>query len=809
LFRVAIRYLNKKQTMKLKILILLALSGIFAESAAQSGKIKGRVYDASSNEPLPFSNLVIYGTQTGSTSDLDGEFSFTGVEPGFIKLKVSSVGYQTKVTEEIMVTNNKTAFIDIAMEKASIDLDEVTIKASPFKRSEESPTSLRTLGVGEIEKTPGANRDISRVIQALPGVASSVAFRNDVIVRGGGPNENSFFLDGVEIPTLNHFSTQGASGGPVGIVNADFIREVDFYSGAFPASKGRALSSVLDFRMKEGNRESINLKGTVGASDLALTLDGPLSEKTTIIASARRSYLQFLFKIIGLPFLPTYNDFQFKTKTRIDNKNELIFLGIGAIDQFEINTELDNPTDDQRYLINNLPVNEQWSYTIGGVYKHYKEEGFDQLIISRNTLNNSAYKYQNNDESDEENLLFDLQSVETENKVRYEHKGRLDGFKYTYGAGLENSLYTSSLYNETLINNQILLLEYDDEITLNSWSVFGQISKGFFGERLTLSLGLRGDASDYSDEMSNLLEQLSPRFSTSYGISEKVFLNFNTGIYYQRPSYTTLGYRDQNNMLVNKQNNITYIRANHYVTGLEWNPNENARVTGEVFYKQYRNYPFSVEDSVAISSKGANFGVFGDEEVTSEGTGRAYGFELYSRLPSVGDYNFILSYTFVRSEFEDLQGDYVPTAWDNKHIVNLTARRSFENNWDVGMKWRYVGGGPYTPYDLEKSQQRRLWDLQNEPYLDYDRFNSLRLNAFHQLDIRIDKTYFFDKWMLGFYLDIQNAYNFTAQNQDRLTNLDSDGNPNVDPQTPEEYDLRRIEQESGTVLPSIGIKVEF
>ncbi|MDZ7775591.1 MAG: TonB-dependent receptor plug domain-containing protein [Bacteroidales bacterium] len=178
-----------------------------------------------------------------------------------MKLKVSSVGYQTKVTEEIMVTNNKTAFIDIAMEKASIDLDEVTIKASPFKRSEESPTSLRTLGIGEIEKTPGANRDISRVIQALPGVASSVAFRNDVIVRGGGPNENSFFLDGVEIPTLNHFSTQGASGGPVGIVNADFIREVDFYSGAFPHPKGRALSSVLDFRMKEGNRNILTLKG--------------------------------------------------------------------------------------------------------------------------------------------------------------------------------------------------------------------------------------------------------------------------------------------------------------------------------------------------------------------------------------------------------------------------------------------------------------------------------------------------------------------------------------------------------------------
>lgn len=795
--------------MKFRFIFSLILSGLLFTAQGQTGKVKGRVYDADNNEPLPFSNLVIFGTQTGSTTDLDGNFTFTGIEPGFIKIKVSSVGYKPKVTEEIIVRNNETTFLDIPMEKTSIDLEEVTIKASPFKRTQESPLSLRSLGVGEIEKTPGANRDISRVIQSLPGVSSSVSFRNDVIVRGGGPNENSFYLDGVEIPTLNHFSTQGASGGPVGIVNADFIREVDFYSGAFPASRGGALSSVLDFKMKEGNPESMSYKTTVGASDLAFTADGPLSDKTTIIASVRRSYLQFLFDFIGLPFLPTYNDFQFKTRTRIDKKNELIFLGIGALDQFEINTGLDNPTDEQRYTINNLPVNEQWSYTIGGVYRHFGKNGFDRIVISRNTLNNSAYKYQNNDESSEENLLFNLESVETENKFRYEHTGRFEGFKYTYGAGFENAMFQNKFYNKAFIDGQIVELDNDDEITLNSWEVFGQLSRGFFSDRLTLSLGVRTDANDYSDDMSNLLDQFSPRFSVSYGLNEKVYLNLNTGIYYQRPAYTTLGYRDQNGTLVNKQNDITYIQSNHYVTGLEWRPSENAKVTGELFYKQYNNYPFSVQDSVSIGSKSADFGVFGDEEVTSTGKGRAYGFELYTRLPSIKDYNVILSYTFVRSEFEDIEGDYVPSAWDNRHILNLTARRSFKNNWDVGIKWRYVGGAPYTPYDVEKSRQIELWNLQNEPYLNYNRFNELRLGAFHQLDIRVDKSFYFDKWTLGLYLDIQNAYNFEADSQDILTNLDENGNPNIDPQNPDEYDLRRIEQESGTILPTIGIIVEF
>jgi len=320
---------------------------------------------------------------------------------------------------------------------------------------------------------------------------------------------------------------------------------------------------------------------------------------------------------------------------------------------------------------------------------------------------------------------------------------------------------------------------------------------------------MRADASDYSDDMNNLLDQFAPRFSLSYGLTEKLFFNFSTGRYYQRPPYTTMGYRNQNGELVNKQNDLTYIQSDHIVGGLEFFPNEEAKITGELFYKNYSDYPFSVNDSVSISSKSAGFGVFGDEEVTSTGEGRAYGFELYARLPSIKKYNVILSYTYVRSEFKDFKGDYVPTSWDNRNIINLTARKQFKNNWEAGIKWRYVGGSPYTPYDVEKSEQRRFWDIQNEAYLDYDRFNERRLGAFHQLDIRVDKSFYFDKWVLGLYLDIQNAYNFQAEQQDILTNLNENGNPNIDPQNPNEYDLRRIDQETGTILPTIGVKVEF
>jgi hypothetical protein len=469
-----------------------------------------------------------------------------------------------------------------------------------------------------------------------------------VIVRGGGASENRFYLDDVEIPNLNHFATQGASGGPVGIINVDFIREVDFYSGAFPANRGNALSSVIEFNQIDGNKERIRFKGAVGASDLALTLDGPIGERTTFISSVRRSYLQFLFSVIGLPFLPTYNDFQFKIKTRLDEKNEISLIGIGALDQFALNKDADE-TEEQRYILGFLPVNEQWTYTVGFVYKHFRDNGFDTWVVSRNHLNNGAYKYQNNIEVDSLQVL-DYDSDEIENKFRFEQDFRFpNGLRLNYGANLEYASYFNSTFRRNFINGEPTADDYRSELDLFKWGVFGQVTRNFLKDRLTLSLGLRMDANDYSSEMSNMLEQLSPRFSFSYLLFQDFFLNFNTGRYYQAPPYTSLGYRDPDGTLVNRENGIRYISVDHIVAGVEWLPNETSRLTLEGFFKYYRDYPYSVKDSISISSKGADFGTFGDEEVRSIAEGRAYGAELLYRDRDFFGSNLTISYTLVRS----------------------------------------------------------------------------------------------------------------------------------------------------------------
>lgn len=783
----------------------------FAMSFGQSGIVKGRVLNASSNQPVAFANVVISGTNTFTLSDTAGNFEIRGINPGYYRLSALSVGFESTLTEEFHITNAKVTFVNITMQEKPTELDQVVVKATAFKRADESPVSLKSIGIAEIERSPGANRDISKVIQALPGVASGLSYRNDLIVRGGGPSENRFLVDGIEIPNLNHFGTQGASGGSVGIINSDFLREADLFTGAFPANRGNVLSSVLEMKLIDGNPDKMVYRAALGASEIAASASGPLGEKTTVLLSARRSYLQLLFNVLGLPFLPTFNDYTLKVKTRFDLKNELTLLSIGSLDNSMLNTNLDNPTEEQQYILSYLPSYDQWAYAIGAVYRHYRDRSYDTWVLSRNMLHNESRKYENNNEDG--NLTLNYVSREIENKFLYENNARLGDYKIISGGGIEFAKYTNNTFQRVFIpqaTDTLTSLDYDSYLDFFKYNAFAQVSRGFLSDKLTLSAGIRADGATYSGETSNPLLQLSPRASASYGLTDKISLNANIGRYFQLPSYTTLGYRDAAGALVNKVNGIRYIRSDHVVAGIEFSRNTDARLSLEGFIKWYNHYPFSVNDSVSIASKGANYGTYGDEPAVPTSSGRAYGAELYYRDKLLDRINVILSYTLVRSEFEDKNGKLIPSAWDNRHILNISASAGFNRNWNAGMKWRFVGGAPYTPFDYARSSLIEAWDARGQGYPNYSLYNTRRLDNFQQLDIRVDKEYFFNKWSLDFYLDIQNLYNFQSKDPDVLVlQRDATGNPLTDSEDPTRYALKSITFKSGTVLPTIGIVVEF
>ena len=767
-------------------------------------QIKGVVIDKSTRQPLEFVNVLVVGLGIGASTDANGNFLITQVPPGIYRLQASFLGYKTELTPEYRV-NHVTPYVQIELEEENASLNEVVVTASPFQKVPESPVSLRVIGLQEIEKAPGANRDISKVVQNYPGVAfSPIGYRNDLIVRGGGPSENRFYLDGVEIPNINHFSTQGASGGPVGLIDADLIRSVKFYSGAFPADKGNALSSVLDFSLRDGDMERNSLKATLGASEVSLSSNGHIGNKTSYLVSVRQSYLQALFKILGLPFLPAYTDASFKIKTRFDSHNEQTLLGLGGIDRMKLNLGIEG--EDAEYMLSYLPEINQETYTVGGVYRHYSQRHVQSIVLSQSYLNNRNVKYRDNDESSEENLTLRLGSIEQETKLRMENTSSWSVWKVKAGFDLNYSRYKSNEYRKVFAN---ALREYDyhTDLSLWRWGMFASVDYAAPDKSFTASMGVRTDGNNYSDKMKELWRQLSPRLSVSYRLIEGLTLSGHVGLYYQLPSYTALGFKGEEGEYVNRH--LDYISVSQESLGLSWTPNENMELSVEGFYKLYGHMPFSLSDQIPLSCKGNDYGTIGNEALSSKAKGRSYGVELMFKWLLTQKLNLSSSLTIFKSEFKDgEQGSYVPSAWDNRFILNMSGTYNFPKHWSLGAKVSCIGGSPYTPYDVEKSSLVEAWNVQGRAYYDYSRYNQERLPVFGQLDVRVDKTFYLKKCMLGFYLDIQNITASKLRQPDALMSTGQIENPSA-PLSGQRYVMKSIRQESGTLLPTLGITFEY
>ena len=801
--------MSKKSSIK-AIILLFSFISISNFALSQNVKVYGTITNALNNDPIPFANIVVEGTMIGTTSDIDGNYEILNLQAGAYNFKCSYIGFNTDIQSEIKVSSNKNLRLDFFLSENSEVLSEVKIKGNTFNKTKASPVSLRTINASEISKSPGGNRDISKVISNLPGVSSSSSFRNDIIIRGGAPSENRFFLDGIEIQTINHFSTQGSSGGPVGILNVNFIREVDLYTGSFPANRGNALSSVMELKQIEGNDEEISGSFTVGSSDAGLTLNTPISKKSTLLLSVRRSYLQFLFKALKLPFLPTYNDMQFKYTYKPNNKNQFNFLGIAAIDDFTLNPGINDGEKDSmqlaqnNYNLNNLVINNQWNYTVGGTWRHFFSNSNLFFVMSRSHLNNTALKYEDYADETSQKIL-DYKSEEIENKTRLEYNFERNEYTINVGANLEDATYLNNTKQKFTVGDSIFTGIVNADLNFLKYGAFSQIGKTYFSNKLAASFGLRIDGNSFTESKNT--PNLSPRLSLAFNLNEKISLNSNIGRFYQLPTYTILGFEDDGKYL-NKD--ASYISCDHLVVGIEYNPSSYSKITLESFYKSYANYPFSVLDSISLANLGGDFGVIGNEDISSISKGNSYGVELLAQQKMSSSIYGILSVTYYRSRFEDKKGNLVASTWDNRFILNMTAGKKFKRNIELGLKYRYSGGAPYTPIDLINSSNKAIWDINQRGVLDYNLLNTKRLNGQHGLDIRVDKKWFFKSWSLNAYIDIENILNAKRELPSEY-GID----PNLGPlvsgtgETSDSYPLYEIVNNSGTVLPSIGLLVEF
>ena len=551
--------------------------------------------------------------------------------------------------------------------------------------------------------------------------------------------------------------------------------------------------------------ERNSLKATLGASEVSLASNGHLGKKTSYLVSVRQSYLQFLFDMLGLPFLPTFTDAQFKLKTRFDARNELTVLGLGGIDKMKLNTKADD--EDNEYILSYLPKIQQETFTLGAVYRHYAGAHVQSVVASHSYLNNRNTKYQQNDESDPDRLMLRLRSTEQNTQLRLENSSSFRNWKVTVGTSLDYSQYSNTTFQK-VYTDRAQTFDYHTYLGIMRWGLFGTVNYTSIDERFTASLGLRADANNYSAAMKDLSDQLSPRLSLSYQLTEHWSLSGNAGLYYQLPPYTALGFKNNNGLYANKYA-LRYMQVSQGSIGLNWRKGDTFEVSVEGFYKDYDKIPLSVADGIPLTCKGNDYGVIGNELLTSTAQGRSYGAELLLKWLIAKKLNLASSFTLFKSEYRtDKESEYIASAWDNRFIFNLRGTYNLPRHWSVGMKVSCIGGAPYTPYDADKSSLVTAWNAQGKPYYDYTRYNEERLPAFTQVDIRIDKTFYLKRCMLGFYIDLQNIAGSKLKQADVLMSTGVIKNPDA-PIAEQRYVMKSLKQESGTLLPTLGITFEY
>ena len=802
-------------------LLLLTL----AAAAQNSASIYGTIVNRNSQAPLAGITVTLSPDSITTLSDSAGAFRFGSIAPGSYNLLFSGVGFVPKTLANVVVTTGNISTLAVELDEAVKELSNITItgtRSTARAATLESPLSVQRLTTEEIKANPGGNFDISRVIQSLPGVGGGVgggSFRNDIIIRGGAPSENVFYLDGIEVPVINHFSTQGSSGGPQGILNVSFIEEVKLSTSAFDARYDNALSSVFQFRQKTGNPNRLQGNLRLSGTEVAATLDGPLSKNTTFLFSARRSYLEFLFKLIDLPIRPNYWDFQAKTTTKINDKTTLSFLGIGAIDEFRFAAPKE-ATPEKLFAITSSPSINQWTYTVGATLRRLINNGYWNLSLSRNTLDNAVDKFSDNQVPREEERTLLIRSNETENKLRFDVTKNTAQWKISYGLVSQYVQFDNrfaQVFRPELRDGQGTIIQNKVEFTTATatdflrYGAFIQAGRRFFNNRLAVSGGVRADGNSAANSEGNPLKQLSPRISASYALTDRVNFSTSYGLYYRLPGYTQIAFTNIAGRAINP---AQYIWSEHFVSGFEYLPNSNFRATVEGFYKRYSNYPVSIADGISLANKGTEFGAIGNEPVAQAGKGRAYGFEVFLQQKLTKQFFGVLSYTLYWSEFTGLNGRYAPAAWDNRHLVSYTMGYKLPKEWEIGLKFRYQGAAPYTPFDLEQSRANYL-TLGNGVF-NYALVNSQRLPAFHAGDLRIDKKWNFRRLTLDVFLDIQNFYASKStgvpiytfrRNSDNTAFISTDGNPvNTNGSNAIPYLLNNID---GNLLPTIGFIIEF
>lgn len=761
-----------KLTIFISLLIFFSLvSKTSSQQNTETFSISGKVINANTYTPVVGATVQVLGNLSGAITNSEGEFTIKNIKGGVYSIKFSAVGFETFVQSNVYVSNIKPTYLEIYLPEKVIQIPELEVRGKYFERFTETTVSTQAFSSEEIRRAPGVQEDVVRITALLPGVSSTQPGRNDLVVRGGAPFENLIIIDNVEIPNINHFGTPGSSGGPLSIINIDFVRNVQFSAGGFGAKYGDKVSSLTKIDLYNGNLEKFGGKATLSATGFGLNIEGPINSEGSFFMSVRRSYLDLIFKAAKFAFIPEYWDFQGKINYKIDDKNTLSFLTIGALD----NVLLNNETTDGRFKNSRVAVPKQNQYYTGISLRHLLNNGYFILSLGR------AYSYYSIFQNDSNLIpLLKNNSREGENLLKIDFDIKFSrmmelsfGNQSKFASLLEYNIFIDGKFRTDQFYNPKPLV-VDTSYTAFKNATYVSLSTSI--DKFRFALGFR---LDYFNFTKNKL-YFAPRLNASYMFNPVSTLISSVGRYYQSPSYVW--------MIGDTAQSLNAIQSDLIVLGYEHTPFEDVKVQVETYYKIYRNYPARVFRPQSVLSPSGFEDIttdipFGLEPLVSHGKGWSRGIELLiqkrynPKLPLFG----ILSVTFSQTKFKSLDGRERISNYDTPLMFNLSLGYRFNPKWEISYKYRASIGRPTTPYAANG-------------FLDFSRYNEgERLPIFRSTDIRIDKRWFLSKFNIVTYLDIQNLFNTKNVTAVRW-------NPRE----------RSVEyQKSFGILPSIGIYFEF
>lgn len=722
--------------------LLISVSSLIAQN--DKGIISGIITDNENKSPLNEAEITIIELNKTSFTDSTGKFIFVDIPYGTYRVKISAPGYEAVVKTDVVVLSARPTEIVTGLTSRSYKTETIEVEAKYFQKKTDENTSNYNLDFEEVRRSPGSVEDVSRMVQVLPGVSPANDQRNDLIVRGGSPSENLTMIDGIEIPNINHYPSQGSSSGPIGMINVKFINDVNFSSGGFSAKHGDKLSSVMDIKFREGQRNRFLSDINLSTAGFGAVLEGPmLSKKGSYLFSFRRSYLNLIRSAIRISAVPNYWDFNLKTVYDINKKNKLEFIGIAGLDKIKFEGDAAEVSDENPY--GNTKGNQE-QFTVGFNLRTLFKKGYLQTTLA----NSSNYYYYILNDIKNNEVRFDYSSYESDFNLNTEILYQLSSnSNITIGVGGRYIKFKNVLYvraDTTAFGDPLPELDVNIKSDFKKASAFAQYSLKLFNDKVVFNTGLRYDYfSGINDK-----HIISPRAGLSIKLTPVTTLNLSTGIYTQAPEYLWVTSDPKNN-------NLKYIKSFHYVAGIEHLFAEDLRLIVEAYYKKYDNYPVSVYIPTLIlvnggTENGPNF----VGEASSDGYGYVKGidFSLHKKLTGSGFYG-MLNYSLSKSEFTALKGGPKPGSFDYRHNLTVIAGYQLSNDWLIGIKYRYTTGRPYTPFDVQKSI------IAGRGIYQTDKFNEARYKDYNRLDIRVDKKWNFSKVSIVAYVEMQNVFNTT------------------------------------------------